>query len=260
MSVSRANCHKFECLGDFLVMYASKIDAGNCCYLELFARYDYVKCKDTGAVIPATFRRALELSPPFSRYVLAGRVGTREPDTDQANGNILIAHHNLIYTRTLHRIFDFVPRSSDIFCVLDLPGYAHLRWSTMKKLINYSLNREGQRMDLLLILPVEMALLKNVNRTECESSITRFFGSNTWQETLSEPQPSHKDLRQNLGELYAAGLSRAGYKYARGFSPQRFRASLYYVIWASDRHDWLGRLKTIWNKPRFLPGEMFHQE
>ena len=36
-------------------------------------------------------------------------------------------------------------------------------------------------MDLLVLFPLEMALLRNLTRKECENSINRLYGNSAWQ-------------------------------------------------------------------------------
>ncbi len=259
---SRAVCHKLECIGEFLESYAKNINPAQYCYLELFARPFHYTCKETGVVIPNTSRRAFTLKPPFSHYILATRSQLYDSRFEKPEGKTSVINENIIYDCTLQRIFDSIPRSKSIFCIIDPPGYRCLRWTTVKKLITYGTNWQGHRMDMLLFLPVERALLKNITRPECKASITRFFGSSGWEDIRDEiiaGQTSSGKALSKLGHIYISGLKRMGYRHVDGFTTLKTNSkTLYFIIWASDRESRLKTIKSIWNKARFLPGEMFH--
>jgi len=262
--VSKAVCHKLECLGDFLAVYSAGIKGGQYYYLELFAGQETYTCKETGVTVPGLSRRALKVKPGFGGYILVKPGNSPEPARAGAGDNPLTIRGNLIQSATLRRIFDRIPRSSSIFCVIDPPGYRRLRWTTMKKLITSGTNWQGQRMDLMLLLPVEMAIIKNLNRPECAASLTRFFGTTAWQETnsgLVSGRISTPKARDMLVEIYTSGLKSLGYRHVESLNPVKpGHAPLYYIIWASDGESRLKQIKNIWGKTRFLPGEMFHQQ
>jgi len=262
--VSKAVCHKLECLGDFLAAYPAGIRAGQYYYLELFAGPDFVSCKETGATVPGLSRRAVKVKPGFGGYILVKPGSLAETGQPAAGENPLTIRGNLIQNTTLRRIFDLIPRSSSIFCIIDPPGYRRLRWTTMKKLITSGTNWQGQRMDLLLLLPVEMAIVKNLNRPECAASLTRFFGTTSWKEInsgLTSGRISAPRARDMLADIYTSGLKSLGYRHVESLNPFKpGHAPLYYIVWASDGESRLKQIKTIWSKTRFLPGEMFHQQ
>ncbi len=255
-------CNKLECLGEFLEGYTKNIQAEQHCYLELFARPQGVICKKTGAFIPSPAWRAIDLKAKFSRYIVALHKTVADYDFSDLSKKALVFKENIIHDHTLHRIFDSIPRSQSILCIADPPGYRCMRWTTMKKIINCSKDWQGHRMDMLLLLPVEAALIKNITRPECRRSITRFFGSNAWEtvrdEIISGQTPGYR-APNKLAQIYITNLKNMGYRYVEGLNPARPRhTSLYYIVWASDRQNRLKTIKNIWSKPRFLPGEMFH--
>ncbi|MBN1369372.1 MAG: three-Cys-motif partner protein TcmP [Dehalococcoidaceae bacterium] len=262
--VSKAVCHKLECLGDFLAIYSTLIKAGRYYYLELFAGQEFYTCKETGVTVPGLSRRAVSVRPGFGGYILVKPANSPETAWPTAGDNLLTVRGNLIQNTTLRRIFDRIPRSSSIFCIIDPPGYRRLRWTTMKKLITSGTNWQGQRMDLLMLLPVEMAIVKNLNRPKCAASLTRFFGTTAWKEinnSLVSGRISAPKAREMLVEIYTSGLKSLGYRHVESLNPVKpNRTPLYYIIWASDSDSRLKQIKNIWSKTRFLPGEMFHQQ
>lgn len=259
--VSKTVCHKLECLEDFLKGFASSGATRNYCYLEIFARPGKFICHESGAQISSLSSRASDIKPGFGRMVMAAQ--NEEALENFSNINGLIVSGNILHDSVQRKIFDQIPRSSNILCVIDPPGYRRLRWSTMKKMISGSTNWQGQRMDALLILPLENALFKNMGRVECASSINRFFGTNEWQNTAGElaaGRISPLKARLEMVNLYAENLKSQGYRHVEVFNPAKpGRMSAYFIIWTSDTSSRIKQIKNIWQKTRFLPGEMFHQ-
>lgn len=259
--VSRAVCHKLECLEDFLKSYASGGAAYNYCYLELFARPGLYKCRESGTLVPDLSYRALRVNPGFGRYVLALTEG--ELREEFTGIDMLTVTGNILHDSTRRQIFDHIPRSSSILCIIEPPGYRRLRWSTVKKIITGGRNWQGQRMDMLMILPLENALFKNISRADCTASINRFFGTTDWQSIsrdLAEGQISPLKARLEMINLYAENLKNQGYRHVEVFNPAKpGRIPPYFLIWSSDSDSRIKALKSIWQKPRFLPGELFHQ-
>ena len=261
--VSRTVCNKLDCLGDFLSGYVKNIRNRECCYLEFFAGPTEVICRQTGVSVPGLSRRAIGVQPSFDHYVLVEQPGGGEQKSLPASRDLSIVRGNIILNQTLHQVFDIIPRSNSILAIIDPPGYRPLRWSTMKKLIGYGTDWQGYRMDLLLLLPVETALLNNLRRPECRPSITRFFGSSAWlavYEGLENGRLDAGPAREMLVKIYCDNFKQTGYRYVESHNP--FAAghrSAYYIIWASDRESRLKNIRKIWASPRFLPGELFRQ-
>ena len=115
---------------------------------------------------------------------------------------------------------------------------------------------------MLLILPLEMALLRNLARLECEASINRLFGNQKWQlirQERLEGKIEAGESRKKLVELFKIGLKSLGYKYVEDLKPARFSSPPYYhLIWASDRDSRVRELTNAWGKERYLPCELFH--
>ena len=93
-------------------------------------------------------------------------------------------------------------------------------------------------MELLIIFPLEMALLRNLTRQECEASITRLYGNRKWQEIKQkrlENKIGLEEMRHKLVELFKAGLKGLGYRYVEDFKPASpSRQPFYHLIWASE--------------------------
>jgi hypothetical protein len=116
---------------------------------------------------------------------------------------------------------------------------------------------------LLIIFPLEMALLRNLTRKECENSINRLYGNSGWQAIRQKRMDNQLGLdkvRKELVELFKANLKSLDYKHVEDAEPARFSNPPYYhVIWASDRFSRLKELKEAWGRERYLPGELFHE-
>jgi three-Cys-motif partner protein len=266
--VSKWTCHKLECLAEF----AQKVSAGTqddgVCCVELFAGYEHSQCPDTSC--PGTERieaRLLRIKPPFSLNIF---IAANESDAAVASNTVTpidtarsarIITGNSLHESVMRQVFDNMPRSTAGLAIIDPPGYAALRWSVIKKLAQHGVDWKGHKMDLLLIFPLEMALLRNLTRRECENSINRLYGSTAWQEIRQkriEDKLAPDKVRGELVELFKAGLKGLGYKYVEDTEPARFSDPPYYhVIWASDRASRAAELKEIWSRERYLPCEMF---
>jgi three-Cys-motif partner protein len=258
---SRTFCHKLECTEEFLKSYASGKAARGDCYLELFARFEKYRCKETGAVLPGLTSRVLKIKPGFRRYIFATL--DKHATDSLPEKEVFVITGNILHDSTQRQVFDQIPRSSSILCVIEPPGYRRLRWSTMRKIITGGTSWQGYRMDMLMILPLENALFKNMNRPDCANSINRFFGSDKWQgiaKGLAESRISPLQARMKMVEMYIGNLKEEGYRHVEIFSPAKpGRIPAYLVIWASDLGSRIRQIKSIWQTPRFLPGEMFHK-
>ena len=116
-------------------------------------------------------------------------------------------------------------------------------------------------MDLLIVFPLEMALLRNLSRPDCEASINRLYGNREWQpvrQKMLDKKIGHNEARQKLVSLYKEGLKGLGYRYVEDLKPARFsNPPNYHLFWASDTRNRLQELTDIWSKPRYLPCELF---
>ena len=52
--------------------------------------------------------------------------------------------------------------------------------------MSHSGDWKGRKIDLLIIFPLEMSLVRNLTRPECEASITRLYGNRKWQTAKKE--------------------------------------------------------------------------
>jgi three-Cys-motif partner protein len=169
-----------------------------------------------------------------------------------------------MHEAVMRRLFDLVPRSMHGVALVNPPGYASLRWSVIKKLAQHGTDWQGCKMDLCIVFPLEMALLRNILRPACQNSINRLYGSETWQE-VRQNYAAHAlglgQMRRQLVDIFKKQLKQLGYKHVEDIEPARFTNPPYYhIIWASDRASRLKDLSATWGKERFLPCEMFHEE
>jgi three-Cys-motif partner protein len=164
--------------------------------------------------------------------------------------------------KTLCRLLDFIPRSNSALVLIDPSGYRRLSWTTLQKLVAHGKNWQGEKMELLIIFPLEMALLRNLMRPECQTSLTRFYGNQQWEDikrqiTVSKIAP--EDIKYKLVELYKDGLRNLGYRYVEDFKPASPTPDPYYhLIYAGDSISRRKYIKEAWGKTRFLRCELLY--
>jgi len=260
-------CHKLECFGEYIEAYTKALDDNHCCYLELYAGCGNCICKGTDCVIEDATLRALGTERKFDKYILIVR-----DDQDAKNLKKLTAPHdtadieiiggNCTSEKVLQQTFDLIPRSASSFALIDPPGYRRLRWSTIKKLAAHGRDWRGHKIELLIIFPLEMALLRNLTRPECQASITRLYGNRQWEEISQkrlEGKIGAEQMRRQLVKLFKSGLKSLGYKHVEDFKPASpSRQPFYHIILASDSKLGTKMLKAAWGKERYLPCELLY--
>jgi three-Cys-motif partner protein len=253
-------CHKLECFGEFVNTYSTDKSR---CYLEPFAGCGLCTCKDTDCIVDGTELRALKNG--FLRCIFIVRDSRDAASLKKLNTHIKadssVINGNCISEKVIRRAFDLIPRSASSFAFVDPPGYNRLRWSTIKKLATHGRDWKGHKADLLIVFPLEMALLRNLTRPDCEASINRLYGNQQWQAVRQKRLDSkigHSEARKHLVSLFKAGLKSLGYRYVEDVKPARFsNPPNYHLIWASDSSSRAEQLADIWSKPRYLPCELF---
>jgi len=265
VTIKKWLCHKLECYGEFIKEYAAMLPCDDFHYIELFSSGNSYKCADINESIAGSEQRALDVKKGFSHYIFIARDiedSNRIKKLAFNNNKASIITGNPINSRTLKRAFNLVPRSSSSFVFIDPPGYHRLRLSIIKKLALKGTDWQGHKAELLIMLPFEMALVRNLTRDDCRSSINRLYGSNHWLEIKEGWQKGSlksDEVRQRLAFLFADGIKKLGYRYVKDVVPAPFsKPPFYHIIFASDRTDHSQLIKNIWTKPRYLPCEMFH--
>ncbi len=263
--ISKWLCHKLECLADYIQLLDDE-----CCYLELFAGGGSYSCKGTDCVVDGSELRALKAKSRFARYIFIARDPGDAENLKRlvtalgADNTAEIIRGNCTSEKVMRQAFDLIPRSHRSFALVDPPGYSRLRWSTIRKLAAHGSDWLGHKMELLIIFPLEMSLLRNLARPECEASISRLYGNREWQQVRQQEHNGkigRDKARKKLVELFKAGLKGLGYRYVDDLKPARFSNPPYYhIIWASDRGSRLKQLADNWGKPRYLPCELLYQE
>jgi len=266
--IRKWTCHKLECFTDYIEAYTGTLPNIRCCYLDLFAGCGRCTCKGTDCIIDDSEIRALKTK--FAKCIFVVRnpqdaENLKKLTTPLATDNAVeIITGNCISEKVMRHAFDLIPRSTASLAFVDPPGYHRLRWSTIKKLATHGSDWRGHKIDLLIIFPLEMALLRNLTRPECEASITRLFGNSKWQQIKQKKLDGKIELnkvRQKLVALFKTGLKGLGYRYVEDFRPAHFTNPPYYhLIWASDTGSRIKMLEAAWGKPRYLPCELFHNE
>ena len=265
--ISKWHCYKLECFSDFIKAYSGTIE-DRCCYVELYAGCGRCTCRDARCEVDDAEPRVLKSGTKFDKYIFV----VQNPEDARrlseltlpyrAQESIEIINGAFINEPVLEEIFDFIPRSASSFALIDPPGYRKLRWSLIKKLASHSGDWRGRKMDLLIIFPLEMSLVRNLTRPECEASITRLYGNRKWQTTKTELLESKiriGKVRQQLVELFKTGLKGLGYRHVADFKPGGSGGlSVYWVILATDNDSRVKLLEEAWGKDRYLPCELLY--
>ncbi|MGD9116140.1 MAG: three-Cys-motif partner protein TcmP [Dehalococcoidia bacterium] len=265
-TIRKWNCHKLECFGDYIEAYTSALGKDGYCYLELYASGGGCIGKGTDCVIEDSALRALGTPKPFARHIFIARDPADAESLawlmTQRHGDVKIVTGNCVNDKVLKQAFDFIPRSASSFAFIDPPGYRQLRWSTIRKLAAHGKDWRGRKTELLIAFPLEMALLRNLARPECQLSISRLYGNRDWQEISQKKQEGKIDadkMRTRLVRLFKAGLKELGYKYVEDLKPASPSAHpLYHVISASDSGRRTDMLQQAFGKARYLPCELLY--
>lgn len=261
--IKRWACHKLECLADYLKDYSRAMGKNQCCYLELYAGCGQCTCKGTDCTVDDSALQALKTK--FARYIF---VVSDSRDADSLKrltapyDSVNIITGNPVNEKVLRQVFDLIPRSASSLALIDPEGYRKLRWSTIKKLAAYGKDWKGHKIELLIIFPLEMALLRNLTRPECLASITRLYGNSQWQEIKQQRREGKIGLaktRQQLVQLYKDGLKALGYRHVTDFKPRYLpKPPLYHIISASDSESRARMLEEAWGKERYLRCELLY--
>jgi len=266
--IRKWTCHKLECFTDYIQDYAKRLANTNCCYLELYAGCGSCVCKGTDCRIEDSELRVLKAKTKFDKYIFIVRNLQNAENLKQltapfnTNNTVEIITGNCISERVIHQVFNLIPRSASSFALIDPPGYKRMRWSTIKKLAAHGTDWKGHKIELLIIFPLEMALLRNLTRPECQTSITRLYGNQRWQEIKQDKLNGKIELdevRHRLVELFKVGLRGLGYHYVEDFKPACLsNPPFYHLILASDSYTGAKILKDAWGKQRYLPCELLY--
>ena len=268
--IRKWTCHKLECFEGYIEAYAKTLGNTECCYLELFSGCGSCICKGTDCRIEDSELRALKTKTKFNKYIFVVRNHQNAENLKRltaplnTDNTIEVITGNCINKKVIQQLFDLIPGSISSFALIDPPGYRRMRWSTIKKLAARGSDWKGHKIELLIIFPLEMALLRNLTRPECQASITRLYGNQQWEE-IKRQKLSGKieldEIRHKLVELFKAGLRGLGYHYVNDFKPAWLSGQpFYHLILASDSDTGAKIVKDVWGKQRFLPCELFHGE
>jgi three-Cys-motif partner protein len=235
------------------------------CYLELFAGPGSFPCSDMNCRLEGSAVRVLKTRANFVHYAFltSGKSNADNLKTSVANlnkGDVRILVGNPNNPSTLERLIDEIPRSASSLAFIDPGGYRRLNWKTLERLAELGKNRQGEKTELLVIFPLEMALLRNLARPECAESVSRFYGNHRWEELKSIKQAGKaKDIKPKLVELFKDGLSGLGYKFVEDFKPTASTHDPYYhLIYAGDTVSRLKQIKNAWGKSRYLRCELLY--
>lgn len=264
--IHKWTCHKLESFSEFIDSYTAAARKATYCYVELFTGYGTYLCNGVDCSLEGSALRALKSKPEFTGYAfltpsraIAGNLKALLSEHYPAK-NAWVITGNPNNEKILSRLLDRVPRSATPLALIDPGGYRLLHWATLEKLVAHGKNWQGEKMDLLIVFPVEMALLRNLFRQECASSVTRFYGNHEWEELKRQKQVgkiSSDDIKNKLVELYKNGLQNLGYRYVADFKPASpTHAPYYHLIFASDIASRLKNIKESWGKSRFLRCEL----
>jgi three-Cys-motif partner protein len=265
--IRKWGCHKLECFADYIEAYTASLGKERYCYLELYASGGKRLCRGTDCIIEDSALRALS-TKKFDRYIFVSR-DSRDAEslaklTASYDSDVKIITGNCVNEKVLRQAFDLIPRSASGFALIDPPGYRQLRWSTIRKLATHGKDWKGHKIELLILFPLEMALLRNLTRPDCQLSITRLYGNRDWQEISLKRQAgriSSAKMRTQLVRLFKAGLKELGYKYVEDFTPAAPSLyPLYHVISANDSGHRIKMISEAWGKERYLPCELLYDK
>jgi len=267
--IRKWTCHKLECFADYIEAYARTVRNTKYFYLELYAGCGSCICKGTDCRIEDSELRALKTKTKFAKYIFVVR--NRQ---NAENLKWLMASHNTDNIeviigdcnseKVIRQLFDLIPRSASSFALIDPSGYKRVHWATLEQLATHGADWKGNKIELLIIFPLEMALLRNLMRPECQASITRLYGNQQWEEVKRQRLSGEielNEIRHKLVELFKAGLRGLGYHYVEDFKPAWLSGQpFYHLILASDSNSRAKILKDAWGKPRYLPCELLYGE
>ncbi|MFC2019899.1 three-Cys-motif partner protein TcmP [Chloroflexota bacterium] len=264
--ISKWTCHQLEGFSDYIAAYAKAQKKARPCYLELYAGSGSCFCRSTDCYIEGAAPRALKTKPNFSKYIFvvknAKEAESLKTLTAGHNGDIEIIIGSPNTQRVIRRIFDLIPRTASTFAFIDHSGYRKLHWSTLTQLAAHGTDWQGNKMELLIVFPLEMALIRNLMRPASKAAITKFYGNQLWEETGKQRAQnliSLDEARDRLVKLFKAGLKGMGYQDVADLKPvSPINHPFYHLILASDTGTGAKFLKDAWGKPRYLPCELFH--
>jgi three-Cys-motif partner protein len=236
----------------------------------LFTGQGISPCGGADCALESSALRALKSQAKFQRYafstprrsIAADLKNLIVPLENAGRVDIIIGDPNR--EKALRQLLDSLPRSASGLVFIDPHGYRKLKWSTLEKLAQHARNWQNQKVDLLIIFPIEMALLRNLTRRECADSLTAFFGNRLWEDIRRQMQMPKKtspdDIKYKLVEIYKDGLRNLGYRYVEDFKPASPAPSPYYhLIYAGDTQSRKQGMKDAWGKTRFLRCELLYR-
>jgi len=207
-------CHKLLCFADFIKMYADEKSSRY--YLDIFAGNPFYPCAKNSCTIDNTEITALKnrfyrcifiVNNPEEAELLAVTMKKNKKRSHIITGNC-------INDNTLQQAFDCIPRSKAVITLVDPVGYNRLRWTTVKKLALHGTDWRRHKTDMLIFFPLEMALLRNLTRADCETSIDRLYGNSGWKDIRKdklEEKIDHKKAGDELINLFKKGLKELNY-------------------------------------------------
>ena len=261
--LNRWSCHRLECLTEFLRSCDADV------LLDIYAGPPAFSCKESECTTEGLEIRLIKANA-FSQMLLLCKKPEQALMLKQAVEQLGAADSAKVFTGSCFRdlvmrsVFDSVPRSAHGVALVNPTGYALLRWSVIKNLARHGIDWQGRKMDLCIVFPLEMSLLRNLLRPECKNSISRLYGGDEWQpvrDKLAEHKITPAKARRELVEIFKSNLKKLGYKHVEDVEPARFTSPPYYhIIWASDGASRIKELTAAWGKERYLACEMFHRD
>jgi three-Cys-motif partner protein len=266
--IRKWTCHKLESFSEFIDSYSRSTRKADYCYLELFGGFGTYPCNGVECSLEGTPLRSLKSRSKFVSYSFLTQNRSDAVDLKKllspydTTNNVAILTGNPNNEKSILRLLDNVPRSASTMVFIDPRGYRRLYWSTLEKLVAHGKNWQGDKMDLFFIFPLEMALMRNLMRVECEKSITRFYGNQQWEEIKRQKQANKikpAEIKYRLVELFKNGLKNLGYHFVEDYKPASPTHDPYYhLIYASDKTSRLKNIKDAWGKVRFLRCELLY--
>ncbi len=171
--------------------------------MDIFAGSSFSSCQTDNCTIEGTEISALKSRFRKCVFIVnnSEEAALLEESTIKYKSRSHIISGNCISDSILQEAFDLIPRSESSLVLVDPAGYTKLRWTTVKKLASHGTDWKGHKADMLIFFPLEMALLRNLTRTDCETSIDRLYGNTCWRDIRKDRLDNKIDHNQAGSEL-----------------------------------------------------------
>lgn len=258
---------KIEYLDHYLQAYVHATKrAREIHYIDAFAGCGNCVIIENGYLVEGSPWRALNTVPAFTQYyfvekkvTLASHLQRAVLDKGLKNAHVYAGDCNQVIPA---EILPRIPQDVPSFAFLDPTGL-QLHWQTIERLASH---RRHWKIELLILYPYDMAIARLFPLTRMPvtySTLTRYYGDESWMFQLIkslEAKETSEQRREHFVQLYTNNLRALGYRYVEPYGPLYWgRKPLYHVIFASDHPVGAKIMRAVWDKTRFIPGELGYE-